>query len=257
MSAPLRIAASAGYSRAVGGERRGAPQQGLSRRGLIERAGLAAAGAALSQLPWALEVKGLVEDARAQTLNLTEDTLNALVAFVTPGDDAYSAHQGDAAARPGGIAAGATPVLIASLDRYVRASALGTFGASVPASAGVAALLNHYAVQANPVALGPFPTHFARLRRADKADVFRRWEADPAWEGTEVRAVSAVLIGYAAFLSWSEAGVFDPARRAPSSRPVGWRNSRYDGPAEGWRELKGYYQGRRRVRGSRRRRARR
>jgi hypothetical protein len=231
----------------VGGERP-SPSHGLSRRSLIERAGLAAAGAALAQLPWALEVKGLVEEARAQTANLTEDTLNGLVAFVTPGNDPYSAHQGDATDRPGGIGAGATPVLIANLDRYVRAAALGSFGASVPASGGVAALLNHYALQVNPVALGPFPTHFARLRKPEKADVFRRWEGDPAWGESEVRAVSAVLIGYTAFLSWSEAGVFDPTRRAPSRRPVGWDNSRYDGPAEGWPELKGYYRGRRKAR---------
>jgi hypothetical protein len=30
---------------------------------------------------------------------------------------------------------------------------------------------------------------------------------------------------------------------------VGWRNSRYDGPAEGRPEFKGYYQGRRKARG--------
>jgi hypothetical protein len=35
-------------------------------------------------------------------------------------------------------------------------------------------------------------------------------------------------------------------------RPVGWRLSKYGGPAEGHPELKGYYQGRKRVRGSRR-----
>jgi hypothetical protein len=253
----VRKRPNAGYTGAVGGERFGGSQQGLSRRGLIERAGIAAAGAALAQLPWALEVKGLVEEARAQTPNLTEDTLNGLVAFVTPGDDPYSVHQGDSVARPGGIGAGATPVLIASLDKYVRASAFGTFGASVPGSGAVAALLNHYALQVNPLALGPFPTHFARLRKAEKAEVYRRWEADPAWENSDVRAISALLIGYTAFLSWSEAGVFDPARRAPSRRPVGWQNSRYDGRAEGWPEFKGYYRGRRRVRGTRRRRRRR
>jgi hypothetical protein len=225
------------------------PPDGLSRRVLLERAGLAAAGAALAQLPWALDVKGLLAEASAQSSNLVEDTLNGLVAFVTPGSDDYSLHQGDWAPRAGGLAAGATPVLIANLDRYVRASALGTFGASVPASGGVAALLNDYATQADPLARGPFPSQFARLAKAQKADVFRRWESDPMWDNSEMRAVSAVLIGYVAFLSWSEAGVLDTQRRVPAGRPVGWRNSRYDGPAEGRRELKGYYQGRKRVRG--------
>jgi hypothetical protein len=97
----------------------------------------------------------------------------------------------------------------------------------------------------------------SRLRKAEKADVFRRWEGDPTWDDSEVRAVSAVLVGYTALLSWSEAGVFDSPRRAPSRRPMGWQNSRYDGPAEGRRELKGYYQGRRKVRTSRRYRVRR
>ncbi|HEX2232805.1 MAG TPA: hypothetical protein VHG69_05525 [Thermoleophilaceae bacterium] len=232
-------------------------QEGLSRRALMQRAGLATAGAALAQLPWALDAKGLLEEARAQSADLTEDTLNGLVAFVTPGDDPYSRQQGEATDRPGGIASGVTPVLIASLNRYVRASALGAFGGSVPAAAGVAALLNHYAVQASPVAIGPFVSHFARLGKPQKADVFRRWEGDPAWENSEMRAVSAVLIGYTAYLTWSEAGVFDRTRRAPMHRPVGWTLSGYGGRAEGRRELKGYYKGRRRARGRRRRRRRR
>jgi hypothetical protein len=112
----------------------------------------------------------------------------------------------------------------------------------------VAALLNHYAGQANPLATGPFPSHFARLTVAEKADVFRRWEADPSWGESSMRAVVGVLVGYATFLSWSEAGVYDASRRAPARRPVGWENSRYDGPAEGRPELKGYYKGRRKVR---------
>ncbi len=225
-----------------------AHDRGLSRRAFMERTGAVALGAALAQLPWALDVRGLLPVARAQTANLVEDTFNGLLAFTAPGSDEYSRHQGDSAQRDGGVASGANRVLIANLDRYVHASVLGAFGASVPASSGVAALLNHYAGQANPLATGPFPSHFARLTVAEKADVFRRWEADPSWGESSMRAVVGVLVGYATFLSWSEAGVYDAARRAPGRRPVGWENSRYDGPAEGRRELKGYYKGRRKVR---------
>jgi hypothetical protein len=223
-------------------------EQGLSRRTFIERSTAVALGAALAQLPVALDARGLLPAAQAQSANLVEDTFNGLLAFSTPGNDAYSQHQGDSTGRDGGVASGAARILIANLDRYVRASTLGTFGASVPASSGVAALLNHYATETNPVAIGPFPSQFARLQMAEKAEVFRRWEADPSWGESSIRAVSAVLIGYATFLAWSEAPVFDPARRAPSRRPVGWANSQYDGPAEGRPELKGYYKGRRKVR---------
>lgn len=220
----------------------------LTRRVFVQRAGGAVFGAALAGLPGALGERGLVGVAEAQSANLVEDTFNALLAFTTPGDDAYSRHQGVAAGRPGGVASGGSRVLMASLDRYVHASVLGPYGGTVPASGGVAALLNDYALQAGPLALGPFPSQLARLRMAEKADVFRRWEGDPSWGESTMRAVAGVLLGYATFLSWSEAPVFDSRRGAPSRRPLGWRNSRYDGPAEGRPELKGYYRGRRKAR---------
>jgi hypothetical protein len=224
------------------------PNTGFQRRTFLQRSGLVALGAALAQLPWALDAKGLLESALAQSSNVVEDTFNGLIAFSTPGNDEYSRHQGEATDREGGVAAGAGPSLIFHLDRYVRAGSLGTAGASLPASGGVAALLNGYAMDVNPVALGPFPSHFARLSKADKAEVYNRWESDPQWENSEMRAVAGVLLGFATFLIWSEAGVWDPARRAPTRTPVGWALSRYDGPAEGRPELKGYYKGRRKAR---------
>ena len=61
----------------------------------------------------------------AAELDLTRDTLNGLVAFVTPGDDPYSVAQGVATTGPGGIAAGATDAMIETLDRVVPDIAFG------------------------------------------------------------------------------------------------------------------------------------
>jgi hypothetical protein len=81
--------------------------------------------------------------------------------------------------------------------------------------------------------------------------VFERLESDPEYDGTELKFVGGILPGFVTFMAWSEVGVIDPKRRI-RKRPVGWRLSKYDGPAEGHPELKGYYQGRKRVRGTRR-----
>src|SRR4051795_9216318 len=136
----------------------------LSRRAFMRRAGGLVLGASLAQIPETLDARGLVGVAEAQTVTFVEDTFNGLLAFSTPGDDPYSRHQGVSAPRGGGVASGATRVLIASLDRYVHASVLGPYGGSVPASSGVAALLNDYALQASPLAPGPFPSQVARPR---------------------------------------------------------------------------------------------
>ena len=81
--------------------------------------------------------------------------------------------------------------------------------------------------------------------------VFERLESDPQYDGTELKFVGGILPGFVSFLAWSEVGVINPKTRRVRKRPVGWRLSKYDGPAEGHAELKGYYQGRKRVRGSR------
>ena len=44
--------------------------------------------------------------------------------------------------------------------------------------------------------------------------------------------------------SYSEAGVYDAKRRRIRRRPVGWRLTRYAGVAEGRKEFKGYWRGR-------------
>jgi hypothetical protein len=225
---------------------------GLSRRVLIERAGLLGLSAALAPLPDFLAGKGLLDQALAADADVTTDTMNGLVAFFLPGNDDYSRAQGDRIKGPGGIAAGTVPVFMDSLDRYVPLSVFGNGGTTLRVSDGVATLLNAYALQVNPAAAnGAFVSAFARLSNKEKAMVFERLESDPQYDDTELKFVGGILPGFVTFIAWSEAGVMDHKRRRPGKRPVGWRLSKYDGPAEGHPELKGYYQGRKRVRGSR------
>jgi hypothetical protein len=218
---------------------------GVTRRTLLERAALAALAGGLAQLPSLLDAHGLLDEARAQSGDLVVDTFNGLAAFILPGDDAYSVAQGESAPGPGAVGAGVVPPFIAALDEFVPLAALGP-GSTLPASGGVASLLNRYATEVAPVAAGgAFPSPFARLSFAQKAEVFRRFEADPAWEGTALRFVGGILPGFIGFMSASEVGVLDPASRATTSRPVSWELSGYAGPAEGHPELRGYWRGHR------------
>jgi hypothetical protein len=215
---------------------------GVSRRAFLQRAGLFAGALASVDLVALLDKQGLLATAQAQSTDLTVDTLSGLIAFVVPGNDAYSVAQGVKANGPGGIAAGGVEALIAGLDRYVPVTTLGG-DQSLPASGGVAALLNQYALRVNPAAVGGgFPSPFARLSFAEKAKVFEMFEGDPTLEGTEVRFVAGILPGFSAFVSVSEAGVLK-ADQTLSERPVGWGIAHYGGPAEGHAELKGYYRG--------------
>lgn len=215
---------------------------GISRRTLLERAGLAGAGALLAQIPGFLSAKGWLEEARAQSADATRDALNGLVAFVVPGPDAYSVAQGQSTAEPGAIDAGTTELLIELLDRFV-----GLPAGTLPSSGGVAQLLNGYALQVSPAAAGgSFASPFARLSFDQKVEVFRRFEQDT--QGSELRFVSGILIGAVGFLAFTEGGVMDPGTRRLTGTPVGWTLTRYDGVAEGRPELKGYWRNRRKVR---------
>jgi hypothetical protein len=227
-------------------QRVGGAEAGVSRRAFLQRAGLFAGALASVDLVALLDKTGLLETARAQTADMTADTLSGLIAFIVPGNDPYSVAQGEKAGGPGGIAAGGVEALTAGLDRYVPVTTLGG-SQSLPASGGVAALLNEYATRVNPVATGGgFPSPFARLSFAEKAKVFEMFEGDPALEGTEVRFVAGILPGFSAFVSFSEVGV-RKADRTLSKRPVGWGIAHYSGPAEGHAELKGYYRGHRKA----------
>ena len=227
---------------------------GFTRRDLIERGGLLGLAAALAQLPGLLSSRGWLAEALAQTDGGVTETLSALVAFILPGNDEFSKAQGESTKKPGGVDAGTVPVFIRNLDDFVPVAVPGLGATTLPASGGVATLLNRYALEVNPAGSGPFNSPFARLSFAEKAEVFRRFESDTAWDGTEFKFVGGILPGFVSFLAWSEAGVIDPETRRPKSEPVGWSLSGYDGPAEGHPELRGYYRGHRRAKTRRRRR---
>jgi hypothetical protein len=234
------------------------PIEPFSRRDLVQRAGMLGIAAFLAQLPGLLDARGLLAEARAAETDVTRDTLSGLLAFILPGNDAYSKAQGASARGPGAIGAGTLDPFIDALDNFVPASALG-FTTTIPASGGVATLLNSYATQVNPAATGgEFLSPFARLSFKEKGKVFRAFEAGMAASAavSELRFVSGILPGFVAFMAASEVGVLNPSTRKLKATPVAWKLSRYSGPAEGHPEFKGYYQGRRKAKGSRRHRGR-
>src|SRR4051812_15783382 len=224
----------------------------FSRRSFMHRAGLTAAAAFLDQLPGLLDAKGLLEKALAAENDVTRDTLSGLLAFILHGDDEYSQAQGAAASGPGAIGAGTLDPFIHALDNFVPVGALNVT-ATLPASGGVATLLNSYAMQVNPGAdSGSFLPPFARLTLAEKAECFRLFESDETLAAAvpELKFVAGILPGFVAFMAASEAGVLDPSTRQLSSRPVGWPITNYGGPSDGQKELIGYSRGRKRVRGT-------
>ena len=117
--------------------------------------------------------------------------------------------------------------------------------ATVPLSLLFALFMNFEATAVNPAAiLGPFPTSpFANLKHADKAKVFERIERTdtdliatlddnlPEPLRSEIsgilKFVGGTLLEFAAYTPFTEFGVFDPAKRTVSARPVGWQISNY------------------------------
>jgi hypothetical protein len=198
---------------------------GVSRRELLERATALVAGAAvLDQLPHALRLQGWLEDAYAATPNLVQQTMNGLVAFIVPGPDRYSRAQGMTTKTPGGIEAGATPVLIRTLDRFLPGP--------LPLSATAATILNEFAAQVTPVNRGyhPFLSAFANLSVARKAQVFQTVESLQAESAGSIRFLIGNLPDLVAFVAYG--------------RPLGRKLTKYAGVADGRKELKGYWQGR-------------
>ena len=167
--------------------------------------------------------------------NLLLDTMNAFVAFVVPGHDEYSVSQGVSTPEPGGLDAHATVFLIGALDL------------SAPFAPGfastVAGILNDIARQVNPDASGSFASHFARLSFAEKTTVLS------VMEGLEpLKPLAGVLPAIVAFITYSEAAVFDPAARIVTGQPIGWSLYHYDGVADGRDDFQGYFHHRRQAR---------
>jgi hypothetical protein len=205
----------------------------LSRRTFLRDVGLVAAAMGVLNVPGLLR-DGWINAAQAAASDLVRDTLNGLVAFIVPGPDAHSVHQGVSTTEPGGIDANIADILIESLDQSVPFSP--------QFSATVAAILNDVAQQIHAVASGPFSSLFARLSFPEKAMVFAVMESiDP------LKGLAGVLPAVVSFLAYSEAGVFDPHARTLTGHPIGWTISNYEGVANGRNDFKGYFQNRRRV----------
>lgn len=239
-----------------------AMQSSHSRRAFLARAGAFAGASVLWQVSPLLRLRGWDDPAYALETDLVRDSLNGLAAFVWPGNDAYSIAQGEATGRPGAMAAGTTTAFIESLDAFIPAPDVPFENhETLPLSGAVANLLNVMAVTVNPAALGGgFPSPFARLSMAEKAEVFRRLEGDtgvpdadlpPPFTSTtgNFQFFAGAVPPFVALLAFSEHQVFDPDTRTLTAVPVGWAHTRYQGgdrkvPVEGWDELRGYYRGR-------------
>jgi hypothetical protein len=211
---------------------------GVSRRELLRRAtGVAAGVVVLEHLPRALRIHGWLEDAYAARPDEVRETMNALVAFIVPGRDGYSRLQGTKSKTPGGIEAGTTSALIRTLDRFLPGP--------LPLSATAATILNGFARQVQPAPRrAKFRSAFANLSVTDKTRVFKAVAALDGEGSGSIQFLVGNLPDLVAFLAYSEAGAYDAKRHRLLGRPVGWRLTRYAGVAEGRKEFKGYWEGR-------------
>lgn len=209
------------------------PVVGLSRRRFLAGTGLLAAAAAAVQVPGmsglvraqaqsADDLLGplLADIARPLVQQVAADTVAGVVAFVVPGDDPYSQHQG-VTAELGGIPSRGHEFLLEALDEFmpvpdtylqpIAASlaagmsdtpipaelvalpdevtatvdqgllALFANDQTVPVSAVVALLVNQAAMMAHPDAIaGPFVSPFANLSYEQKFDAWKVIELDTA-----------------------------------------------------------------------------
>lgn len=246
----------------------------INRRQFLARSGAVAGFALLaSVLPAFLKERGWYDPAYAQSLDLVQDTFSGLAAFILPGDDPYSIMQGETAAGPGGVAAGAAGAFIANLDRYLPSPHLNVLGLdlsvpgveTIPLSAAVANLLDALALTVNPLALDPFTSKglslsaFSHLASAGKAKVFQLLEGlqvpddklpEPFTRVSgNLSFIAGIIPAFVGFLAGNEQDVYRASTRSLTGRPVSWEISGYqpNGPVEGWNELKGYYKGRKKA----------
>jgi hypothetical protein len=212
----------------------------LSRRDLLQRSGMLAAAALLT--PAFLGERGWDRPAlAAHGPDLETDTFNGLAAFIVPGGDPYSVHQGVTSATPGGVEACTGLFMGPTLDLVGLAPPpFPGFGALV------AFILNNVALAVHPAPAGPFDSPFANLSFAEKVTVFAVIEGGLA--GPELAPLPESLTVFTAFISYSEAGVLIPEDCTLDGVPVGWALTGYDGVADGRDAFKGYYQNRRSAR---------
>src|SRR4051812_26435167 len=152
----------------------------------------------------------------------------------------------------------------AQMDDALRS--LTQSDAAVPLSLLIALMLNFLATQVRPTSIvGPIPASpFANLSFKEKAAALEALEAtdsnllatldsnapEPLKDSLNglLKFVGGALQEFGAYLSYGEWGVFDPATKSVSRRPVGWDLSSYmpgrTTPADGWDEFLGYFQGR-------------
>jgi hypothetical protein len=218
----------------------------LSRRSFLEWAGQAGVAAALAPVSLKLGVLAGTGATPAPP-DLVAETLAGFICFMLPGDDPYSVAQAESYPGPGGIAAGAVPTLTYMLDLFGAATE-GAPSDNPSGSAIVAGFLNDFALQVNPrAAEGKFHAPFTNLSFKEKAMVFERWEGDETANAAqpELKFISGILPGAAAFMCFNEAGVWDPVTRKPKSTPIGWQIAGWRGPGEGFNDFKGYLGGHR------------
>ncbi|MCW5602888.1 hypothetical protein [Nitrosomonas sp.] len=198
-----------------------------SRREFILRSGLLALTGVLAQLSkssWAQ----FDQSVEQSSLN---DTLNGLLAFVVPGSDSYSIHQGIYTTDSGGVDAGVTGSFIFALDNFMPFA--GNF------SVTVSTILNNVASAINPAVSGPFVSLFANLSFAEKAMVFALLESGQI--ETSLKPLAGTLLQFAGFLAYSEAGAVDPITGKLITTPLSWILTGYSGPTDGYAEFLGYY----------------
>lgn len=65
------------------------------------------------------DIEAVIAWLRPQLDRLSRETFDAMVAFCVPGNDNHSIRQGVSRPKPGGVAAGTTPYLLETFNRYI------------------------------------------------------------------------------------------------------------------------------------------
>lgn len=172
-----------------------------------------------------------------------------VAAFVAPGNDAFSRHQGVRTDQPGGVDAQAGRVVIETLDAALPL-VLGEAEVRAPGALGVAILLDTLAVQRRALSvIGPFASPFANLKYLEKRWVLEQLDLSPLLNGTPLEYGGNAITTLAAMGAFSERASFDRRAGVLTSRPKAWDRSQYGGVSDGWPEFIGYYQDRTEVTG--------